>query len=340
MQNLRADTSFDRKEVRASRYGAFNHFVQDSMRTNGIVSPDLMEKARRSNGRVLQTAVLDADSPISITNVRNVTISDQQATSQMYNFVFGTYAFEFTMVPVAHDNNEISYEREATHLMRQRLIALGAALDNGAITTLETNKSQVLNEDLGGKYTFAADTIVSTQALRDEFIGDLSPIMEGNDFYGNIHLIGNQSLQSHIRNRLLEQGQFNDRDKHYQYNDKAVHLTNRIANAAGQAVTFFTVEEGSCGVLFRSEREAMRGSIARTGHEWGEEIVPLLNIPMGTYFYESVGDYSAYNGASTADMKRVRKHHYGFAVDVAMFTAYNSNIAGKENPIFKCAISA
>ena len=56
--------------------------------------------------------------------------------------------------------------------------------------------------------------------------------------------------------------------------------------------------------------------------------------------YDSVGDFSAIAGAATADMKRTRKEHYGFAVDVAFITAYNSDPATLPSPILAFNVSS
>ena len=66
----------------------------------------------------------------------------------------------------------------------------------------------------------------------------------------------------------------------------------------------------------------------------------MLNMPVGTYFYDSVGDYSAIAGAATADMTRTRKEHYGFAVDVAFLTAYNSSPSTLASPILAFNVSS
>ena len=336
MQNLRDNAAgYYSKETLASRYGALNFYMQDARNPMGTVSPALIEKARRSNGRTLQTAVLNDSGPIAMVAVRNATIADQQATSAMVNFTFVTYAFEFTIVPVAHDNNEVSMQQEFNQLMNERIIGLGKTLDSACITNLDAAKTQVLADDLGTKYTFAADTVVSADAQKDDIIGDINALMEGNDYYRPIHVVGNPALSSHLRTRLYEQGEFNDRNKSYQYQDKSFHWSNRVANPVGSAFTCYAIEEGSCGILFRPERESLHKTMSRTGHQWDEMLLPGLEVPVGTYYYESVGDWNAYNGATTADMTRARKLHYGMAIDVALFTTYNSAIATKQNPILK-----
>lgn len=102
----------------------------------------------------------------------------------------------------------------------------------------------------------------------------------------------------------------------------------------------YAIEKGSLGMLTRFERDCLLGTVSGDGHEWGIATLPLLNIPVGTYFYDSVGDYSGIAGAATADMVRTRKEHYGFAVDIAFITAYNSNPSNLPSPILSFNISS
>ena len=93
-------------------------------------------------------------------------------------------------------------------------------------------------------------------------------------------------------------------------------------------------------MLLRFERDCLLGTVSGDGHEFGIATLPLLNMPVGTYFYDSVGDYSAIAGDATKDMVRTRKEHYGFAVDVAFITAYNSDRAAIPSPILGFNISS
>ena len=67
--------------------------------------------------------------------------------------------------------------------------------------------------------------------------------------------------------------------------------------------------------------------------------MPYINIPVGLHYYESVGDNSAIAGDASADMKCTIKEYYGFSVDVAFVTSYNSAIATRPNPIIKVGIA-
>ena len=52
-----------------------------------------------------------------------------------------------------------------------------------------------------------------------------------------------------------------------------------------------------------------------------------------------MGDFNAIAGAATADMTRNLKQHYGYAVDVAVVTPYNSAPATIASPIVKFDIT-
>lgn len=102
----------------------------------------------------------------------------------------------------------------------------------------------------------------------------------------------------------------------------------------------YAISKGSLGMLQRFERDCLLGTVSGDGHEWGIATLPLINLPVGTYFYDSVGDFSAIGGAGTADMVRTRKEHYGFAVDIAFVTPYNSDPSNLASPILGFNISS
>ena len=167
---------------------------------------------------------------------------------------------------------------------------------------------------------------------RENVFGDLEVLMGANDFYGQLHIIGDPGVESIMR-KLQQHGLYNDVNKQNEFGTKVVHLTNNIAAAGGKYAQGYAVNAGSLGMLLRYERDCLLGTVSGDGHEWGIATYPVINMPVGTYFYDSVGDYSAIAGAATADMTRTRKEHYGFAVDVAFITAHHSDRATLPSPI-------
>lgn len=340
IQNLRANSNLDKYEIRPSRYGALDLFMMQSEDPNGILTPELRQVAENSIHSVLQVPVIDYDAGVSIGNVRSVTIADSENTSQLVTLTFATYAWGFTLVPAAFMNNEISMQRDFEKKFNKYLYEFANTLDTACIAALGAAKSQVFADPLG--YTVTGNVLQVPLANRQQILADLNPIMAANDFFGQIHVVGNGGVESLVRT-LTESGIYNAENKTYQYSDKMFHFTNRIANSAGPPVQYanlYAVNEGSVGMLTRFEREALLNRRMADGTEWSIDTLPMLNMPVGTYFYESKGDNSAIAGAATADLTRAYKEHYGFAVDVAFLTAYNSDPATIASPIVQATLLA
>lgn len=336
MQNMRSTSNLDKNEIRPSRYGALDVFMQQSADPAGILTPELRQKAEQSIGRTLETPVIDYDAGITIGNTRSVTIEDSENTSKMHTITFATYSWGFTIVPAMYMNNEISMQRDFEAKMNKYLYAFAKKLDGVCISALGAAKTQVFKDSL--QYATTGNVLESSWDDREGIIGDINPIMAANDHFGQIHLVGNGGFESIIR-KLAQSGLYNAENKQLEYSDKVLHFTNEIVNAEGKYGTAYAVTDGMLGLLFRFERESLLGTRARTGHEWGIENLPMLNIPCGTYYYESVSDVSSIAGAATADLTRGLKQHYGFAVDVAVVTPYNSDPATNASPIIQVQVA-
>lgn len=337
MQNMRANSAMlDKYETRPSRYGALDLFMQQSKSPNGIISPELIDKAQKSIGRVLESPVIDYDSGVTISNVRSITIPDAPNTSRMIQYTFVTYSWGFTVVPSNHMNNEISIQREFDQQMKKHIYKFAEMVDEQCVAALNAAKSKVYN-DLLSLYSNYADTVIAKYAQREEILGDLEPIMNANDFYEPMHVLGNQGIRS-LLNKLSESGLYNDKNKQYQYQDKIWHFTNRVINGAGKYATGYVIQDGAIGMLLRYEREAFLRR-KTFNHEWDIVTLPVVNMPVGSYYYGGVSDESATYGAATADNTRAWKEHYGFSVDIAYVTAYNSDPDNLESPIAKIAIN-
>ena len=337
LQNMRLNSNLDKFEIRPSRYGALDLFLQQTQDPTGIITGDLKAKVEASIGNTVQVPVIDYDGGVTIGNTRSATIADSENTSQLVNVTFATYAWGFTIVPALFSNNEVSIQKDFEKKFNKYLYKLGTVLDAAGVAALSAAKSQVF-ADLLGKYTNVGNVVDAALAYKNEIIGDLNVLMSANDFYEQLHFVGNAGFESIIR-ILAEKGLYNSENKQLQYSDKILHFTNRISNATDKIATGYAVNQGSTGLIWRFEREALLGTKARTGHEWGIETLPMLNLPVGTYFYESVGDFSGIAGAASADLTRARKEHYGFAVDIAFVTAYNSDPTTLASPILAVEVA-
>lgn len=334
---MRASGIMDKWEDRPSQAGALDFFIQDTINPAGIISEDMQTKARQAFSRDLKVPVIDYDGGISIGNTRSHIIADSENASAFYNVTFVTYTFGFTQAPTLYINNEIDGQRDFNRKMQKYTNLLVKTMDTACIAALDTNKTRVFGDNLG--YDTTGNVLGFTLAQEQKALGALDPIMNSNDFYGGLHIIGNRGVQ-HLVERLAEKSTYNSENKTIQYLDKRLHYTNRIANAANHGATMFAVNEGSVGLLFRYDREAEAGTISQhSGYTWGIQQIPFLGLPMGTMEYESVGNYSGLAGAASADMLAARKYHFGFSFDVAYVVAYNSDLATIASPIIKADIA-
>lgn len=337
IQNIRANSNLDKFEYRPSRYGALNAFMVQSEDPTGILTEELKQKARTSIGNTLETPVINYDADITIGDERTLTIADSENTSKMVQITFATYAWGFTIAPAMYMNNEIGIQKDFETKMMKYIYAFAKKLDEAALAALAANKTQVLKNPL--LYDWSANAINAKWTERENVFGDLEVMMGANDFYGQLHLVGDPGVESIMR-KLQQHGLYNDVNKQNEFGTKIVHLTNNIAAAEGKYAQGYAVNAGSLGMLTRFERDCLLGTVSGDGHEWGIATLPLLNMPVGTYFYDSVGDYNAIAGAATADMTRTRKEHYGFAVDVAFLTAHNSAPSTLASPILAFNVSS
>lgn len=337
IQNIRANSNLDKFEYRPSRYGALNAFMVQSEDPTGILTEELKQKARTSIGNTLETPVIDYDADITIGSTRTLTIADSENTSRMVQITFATYAWGFTIAPAMYMNNEIGIQKDFETKMMKYIYAFAKKLDEAALVTLAANKTQVLKNPL--LYDWSSNAINAKWTERENVFGDLEVMMGANDFYGQLHIVGDPGVESIMR-KLQQHGLYNDVNKQNEFGTKVVHLTNNIAAAEGKYAQGYAVNAGSLGMLTRFERDCLLGTVSGDGHEWGIATLPLLNMPVGTYFYDSVGDYNVIAGAATADMTRTRKEHYGFAVDVAFLTAHNSAPNTLASPILAFNVSS
>lgn len=337
IQNIRANSNLDKFEYRPSRYGALNAFMVQSEDPTGILTEELKQKARTSIGNTLETPVIDYDADITIGSTRTLTIADSENTSKMVQITFATYAWGFTIAPAMYMNNEIGIQKDFETKMMKYIYAFAKKLDEAALAQLAASKTQILKNKL--LYDFSSNAVNAKWTERENVFGDLEVMMGANDFYGQLHIVGDPGVESIMR-KLQQHGLYNDVNKQNEFGTKVVHLTNNIAAAEGKYAQGYAVNAGSLGMLTRFERDCLLGTVSGDGHEWGIATLPLLNMPVGTYFYDSVGDYNAIAGAATADMTRTRKEHYGFAVDVAFLTAYNSSLSTLASPILAFNVSS
>lgn len=335
---LRPKADVDKYEIKGTRNGSLALAQSQTADAMGVISPELQEQVRGAIGRDVKIPVIDYEATTIANTSQPVVVVGDPSTSQLMTVSFTDYYFGFRIFPAAHENNEISMQREFNQQMRRYEEKLLVELNALCLAAYEANKTQVLSDDLGGRYSLVSNVIVAPLAEQAAAIGDINPLMHGNDFYGPFDVVANPSMESFVRNNLLEQGQFNTADKTYQYNDKQFFFDNALSNGVGHKATAFVVQKGSVGLLEQFAPDCLLGHRSTDGHEWDVVTLPS-GIRMGSYTYSGAVDGSSINGAASAHLTATLVEAYGFHKRVAVVTPYNSDAATYPSAIAKLAIA-
>ena len=331
---LIAKSPIDSNEHRASIYGGLNMFTQQAD-AGGLITEELRAAALKSVGRELKVPVINHNAGLTISSDLPLIIADSENTSAQFLVQFAQYSFGFTQQPSAFSNNAIALQRDFEVKLQGYINALGAQLDTDAIAALTAAKSQVFKDSLD--YAVVGNVLQVPFEKRAQALGDVATIMQANDHFGKLHILGNAGMTS-VLNQLEKSGMYNAENKQLEYADKVLHFSNRLGNEAADYANLIAVQDGSLGILTRFEREVENGTTLANGTTWSKELLPGLNMPVGTYYYETAVDGSALAGAATADSTRVAKQHFGFGVEVAFMVPYNSDPTTIAEPIVKAAI--
>lgn len=335
-----SNPDLSKNENRACEYGAMQFFVDQTSMAGSIVSPQLAERAFNSVGTNIKAPVLNYNGNVQVTNSRQCTIADARSTSGMVTFNWTTLFVGFTMVPLANDNNYISYDEEFANNMKAASVALANAVDELCEATLDANKTTVFPDTF--QYPVQGNVVSSSWDNRNYLLGDLGTMFREMCFQGGLNIVGNYGVERTVRH-LQQHGLYNDVNKRNEYDNKSWYFSGNVENESSptqMGATGYAVTNGNVGLLYRVSREA-RARLNSNFHEWDIVNLPNLgNIPVELHYYTEVGDQSAWNGESTADETCTKKEFFGFAIDIATVVAYNSDPATRYNPILKFQVEA
>jgi hypothetical protein len=338
MQNLRAKYepgTLDKNERRRSRYGAWDFYRNQSNLSTGVLTPQVKELIDRSVGNTVQVPVLDAEAVV-ISNVRACTVADSENTSKLVTLTFVTYSFGFTMTPAAHYNNLISYQADFDVKMEKYLLKFAETLDTAAVSNLSTNKNIYFPAALTSYYPVVANALQVTDAEKDDYFANLEAIQSTMDYYGNVNVVASTSAAPMV-NKLRNQGAGNDVNDAWQMAGYDFNYSNRITNGAGVKATIYSVPDGMVGVRNRNDIDAVAGSRTSNGKEWGQVNLPVVNMKVGSYYYEDCADKSALH-AGTTHLTRTKVEGFEFSTDLCFVNSYASVPASQYQPILKSEI--
>lgn len=339
MQPLRTKYTagdLDKNEFRRSRYGVLDTFQRDTNSTMGILSPDVRDTIKRSFGNTVSVPVFDNDD-VTITNVRSCTVADDENTTKLVTLTFVTYVFGFTMYPSQHYNNQIKYQQDFDKKLEKCLLKFAATLDTACYNKLNTDKNQYFPAAITSFYAQVANALQIAQASKNDAYNQISAIMEVMDFYGQYNVVASTQHKPLI-NYLVNQGNANNVNTAFQFGGFDYSYSNRVTNGAGVQSTAFIMPQGTVAIENRNDPDSIAGSKSSDGVEWGQVQVPLVNMKMGYKYNSRCVDANALH-AGTSGLTSTLKESFEWSTDVCLVSAYNSNAAGRYNPIVKAEIT-
>lgn len=339
-QPLRAQYAarLDKNELRASRYGAWDFFMKQSALPQGILDDSTKNFIKKSFGNTVQVPVLDAPD-VTISNVRACTVADQENVSRLITLTFATYSFGFTMIPMQYMNNDVKYQADFSRKLESYLLKFAAVLDTAAVAKLNNDRNVYFPADLLQFYPQVGNALQIADDQKNDYYNQLNAIQNTRDYYGNVNVISSTTGMPLV-DRLKNQGNANSVNEAFQMMGYNWTFTNRITNGAGVKSTQFVVPDGYVGVYNRNDWDAINGSSVGNGLKlWGQSQMPIVDLEMGTYYYEDCADKSALQ-AGTTGLTRTKVEGYEWSTDICFVSAYNSDPSTKYSPILKAELSA
>lgn len=339
LQNIRVKypSQLDRDELRVTQTGLLEAVIQMTNSLDSIVSPDLIEKAKASQGLEIDVPVMKKGN-VTIKNVRSCTIGGGQSESDLIRVVWKTIVADVLMVPSQYEKNQIKYLFDFNKKIREVAEAFKVEMENDLDTAIDSNKTQIYNSTIvgaTGDYPIVANAIQVEKDQQDFFFNNLDSINFSDDFYNpTIKVIASPTVMP-IVSKFINQGDSNNTNTAFQFAGKDFTFSNRVSNGAGVIGTGYFMPNGSIGLITREDVDSRLGHKAGDGTEWDVDTIPGFPFPVGIQYKSKCDDQSALETAGLEHLKATMVEHFQISLDYAIIMPYNSDETTKAGAIRK-----
>lgn len=328
----------ERDEWRFTRYGLLTSAREMTASPNSIITPDLMAKAKESEGRDLKIPVTQIGD-VTIASSRSCSIGDLDNTSELVDVTWTTLRADISMEKSQYAKNEIGYLADLNKKLMRIDNAFAKAVEQLIYTKLDTEKSTVYNSPIvASSYPLTGNAMQVAPAQQEYFFNDLEAIMEGDDFYSEpFKILGTTTLKPAVKH-YGQQGQANDENLAYQFDGYDFRFSNHVVNGAGKKATGFCMTDGSLGIMTRINIDAIQKNETSDGTKWDTTFMDKLGFEVGVMYQSTCEDLSARAGLEHLEATMVERWQFSF--DVALVTPYNSDPATLAGVIKKFEFNA
>lgn len=326
----------DRDVWRFTKYGLLTSAQEQTQSPNSIISADLMQKAKDSEGTDLKIPVFNIGPDVTISNARSCTIGNLENETDYVTVNWVTLRADISMKAAEHHKNEVSYLQDLDKKLKKVDHAFAKAVEDMIYTKLDTDKSQVYNSVLvgaGADYPLVGNALQVAPAQQETFFNDLEVIMEEDDFTSAPFIVlGSTSLKSAIKH-YGHQGQQNDENLMYQFDNFRYRFSNHVVQGAGVRSTGFCMTDGSLGIMTRNGADFELGHKATEGTEWGTTFFDVFGYEVGVMYRSKCADLSGQAGLEHLTASMIE--NWQFSIDVAILTPYNEDASTEAGVIKK-----
>lgn len=327
----------DQHEHRRAQFGFLRTFQRD---TPNLLNARIIEQAKQAASHV-QSAVVTQKGGVTINNVRSCTIAPKESTSALINFVWATYSFDFTMLPMAYFNNEIDYAMDMAQKMEEGDEALALSFETSAFNAANAGKTPTAAYNAQTPYAVAGDFMAVPQAQKFDFYNQLKVIMKLHNFRsGQINVVGSTlaeadviryGIDGSIKNVGVPGGANNQAAasaEQWQLFGYNWAFSEQIPAVVGVQSRIFASAPGSYGIMNWNPKAFQVGAKTTNGTIFEQTpTMPLTGMVLGHQYK-----------TDCQDGDQVLEQHQ-FSTDVCFVTAYNSNPATKASSIFEARIA-
>lgn len=318
---------FDKFELRGQKYGLLDLALENAKMPQGIISPDLMAKAKKSWGQALKIPVMTGASAANGTGL-SCTFSGTEAISAHVAVTFVTISNGFLMRPALNAQNDISYEQEFARKYTDMVRKIASAIDVVVDSTLTTNiaaTAEYSSSYIGTKYPMVADKMQVSLANQPNYFNDLLDILAADDLEDQeFDVVGSTNMRGIVQ-QIFSQGagnqtntsyQFNTGDWDFKYSNRVV-LTPTTSNATG-----FVMPKGSVAMISRNSPDCLAKSKIGEVKFWDTMFDPTLGVELDTLYEPQCADISA--TTTNADDTAALLEGFQFAAHYAILTPYSN----------------
>lgn len=319
-------------EHRASRYGAFSTFQDDT--ANLIPGHQTLIANRTAEVRTVRIPVINRKD-FTTTSERTCAAQTHELTSAYVTPSWTTFQEGFNMRPAEFRNNHLAYQNAFNNKMFHMQRAINEAMDTAAFTHLNANNSIVNNAD-GNPYTVTGNAMIIPAADNELFYNELGSIMNQNDLPDvGINVVSSPRNQALVR-EYSSQGTSNAENRVFQFGGYNFAYSNRVSVATGDRDTVFAMPQASLAFLSDIDSDSIMGNTSSDGKEWTTMFLPLVGFEVGVLFRSTCADASSAIGTG---YEATLSESWSFSFDYSFNSAYNSDTAVLPGVIYKSQFS-